>query len=212
MKLLVRAGLLLFLEVSTALGVTEEAVKRHLFPVEKANPTELKKMGQSVLPVLVKIYSQSDAKTKATIAWVFYELAWKSPEAKTALMTDIHTKDPKLRLQVQWALGRVSDEPDVVANLLNNMQNDDNPLFRDKAACALASDQIHLSDKQKLQLFSGLIKALNDPKEDVRDIAIKALMIQTGQTKDFDARAPASLRESKIQDWKSWLKKYEDSL
>ena len=46
---------------------------------------------------------------------------------------------------MQWALGRVSDDPDVVDVLLENMQNDPCPLFRDKAACALAYDQIHLA-------------------------------------------------------------------
>ena len=45
---------------------------------------------------------------------------------------------------MQWALGRVSDDPAVVDVLLENMRNDPNPLFRDKAACALAYDQIHL--------------------------------------------------------------------
>ncbi len=202
----------LFLTFSFAGGPTEQDVKKYLFPVESANPTELKKLGPNILPIIAKIYLKSDDKTKATLAWVFYELGWKSPEAKAAMMPDVHTKDSKLRLQVQWALGRVSDDSDVVQTLLNNMQSDENPLFRDKAACALASDQIHLNEKQKVQLFEGLIKALNDPKEDVRSIAIKALMIQTGQTKGFDARAPASVRETKIQDWKSWLEKYKSNL
>ena len=201
-----------FLTFSFAAGPTEKEVKKYLFPVEKANPAELKKMGTAVLPIIAKIYLKSDDKTKATLAWVFYELGWKSPEAKAAMMPDVHTKDSKLRLQVQWALGRVSDDADVVQTLLVNMQNDDNPLFRDKAACALASDQIHLNEKQKVQLFEGLIKALDDPKEDVRSIAIKALMIQTGQTKEYDARAPASAREIKVQEWKSWLEKYKSNL
>ncbi len=201
-----------FLTFSFAAGPTEDEVKKFLFPVENANPAELKKLGPEVLPIIAKLYLQSDDKTKATLAWVFYEIGWKSTDAKAALMPDVHTKDSKMRLQVQWALGRVSDDADVVETLLDNMQNDDNPLFRDKAACALASDQIHLSEKQKVQLFEGLISALGDPKEDVRNIAIKALLIQTGQTKDFDAQAPASAREIKIQEWKSWLEKYKSNL
>ena len=37
--------------------------------------------------------------------------AWKSADAKRALMGDVHTGTRRLRLQVQWALGRVSDDP-----------------------------------------------------------------------------------------------------
>ena len=50
--------------------------------------------------------------------------------------------------------------------LLDNMRNDANPLFRDKAACALAYDQIHLTEKQKVRLYEGLINSLNDAKLD----------------------------------------------
>jgi hypothetical protein len=50
----------------------------------------------------------------AAVAGVFYQLGWKSPEAKRALMADVQTQDQRLRLQVQWALGHVSDDPDVV--------------------------------------------------------------------------------------------------
>jgi len=190
-------------------GLSEAEVRKHLFPIGQANPTELKKLGPSVLPIIAKIYSQSDDTTKATLAWVFYELGWPSAEAKAVLMPDVHTKDAKLRLQVQWALGRVSADPDVVQTLLNNMQTDDNPLFRDKAACALASDQIHLSPKQKFQLYVGLIQALSDSKVDVRSIAIKALSIQTGQTKGFDPNAAPDLRQSVIKEWNVWLEKYK---
>lgn len=206
--------LLLLFVVNTSLAgaSTEEQVKKYLFPIGEANPTELKKLGPAVLPIIAKIYTQSDDTTKSTLAWVFYELGWKSPEAKAVLMPDVHTKDSKLRLQVQWALGRVSADPDVVQTLLANMQSDENPLFRDKAACALASDQIHLSGAQKVQLYEGLIKSLSDPKPDVRSIAIKALMIQTGQTKNYDPQAPLAAREEKIQEWKAWLEKYKTSL
>ena len=76
---------------------------------------------------------------------------------------------------MQWALGRVSDDPAVIDVLLDNMRNDPVPLFRDKAACALAYDQVHLSPAQKLRLFEGLIGALDDPKLQVRQVAIQAL-------------------------------------
>jgi hypothetical protein len=58
-------------------------------------------MGRAALPELVRLYSQSSPRERATIAQVFYNLGWKSEEAKGALMVDAHTTDPDLRLQVQ---------------------------------------------------------------------------------------------------------------
>ncbi len=191
---------------------TEIELQRYFEPLSSTDPEKIRPFGPSAMPILAKIYGTSDDRTKATIAWVMYSLAFKSPEAKAALMKDIHTKDSKLRLQVQWALGRVSDDTDVVEALLSNMQNDDNPLFRDKAACALASDQIHLNEKQKYRLYEGLIQALSDEKEQVRAIAIMALQIQTGQTKNFVASAPAEDRNAKVKDWEQWLAKYKSQL
>ena len=173
---------------------------------------ELKALGRDVLPVMVRLYETSDIGQRARIAQSFYALGWKSAEAKRVLIKDVHTPNPDLRLQVQWALGRVSSDSDVVDTLLNNMQNDSNPLFRDKAACALASDQIHLSEKQKVRLYSGLIQALSDSKPDVRRIAMLALQIQTGQTKGFNPNAPLADRETKIRDWKQWLEEYKSNL
>ena len=173
---------------------------------------ELRALGRDVLPVMVRLYETSDIAQRARIAQSFYALGWKSAEAKRALIKDVHTPNPDLRLQVQWALGRVSSDSDVVDTLLNNMQNDLNPLFRDKAACALASDQIHLSEKQKVRLYAGLIQALTDSKPDVRRIAMLALQIQTGQTKGFNPDAPLADRETKIRDWKQWLEEYKSNL
>jgi hypothetical protein len=129
--------------------------------------------------------------------------------AKRALMKDVHTLNQDLRLQVQWALGRVSKDQDVVDTLIANMRSDSNPLFRDKAACALAYDQIHLSEQQKVRLFGALIEALRDDKHDVRSIALLALQIHTGQTKGFDPGASWSDREQKIKVWQTWLAKYK---
>jgi hypothetical protein len=53
------------------------------------------------------------------------------------------------RIDTQYALGRISDEDDVVKMLLGIMQHDDKPFFRDKAACALAYDQIHFLPKRR---------------------------------------------------------------
>ena len=172
----------------------------------------LREIGPSVLPVLARQYESASEDQKATIAWIFYELGWESPDAKRVLMKDVQTQNPKLRLQVQWALGRVSNDSDVVEVLLNNMQNDSNPLFRDKAACALANDQVHLNRKQKVRLYEGLIRALSDPKPQVRNIAMLALQIQTGQTKNFNPNGSLVEREASIQEWKKWLAEYQSNL
>ncbi|HYN03135.1 MAG TPA: HEAT repeat domain-containing protein [Vicinamibacteria bacterium] len=169
-------------------------------------------MGPGALPELVRLYAQSSPRERATIAQVFYNLGWKSEEAKRALMVDAHTTDPDLRLQVQWALGRVSDDPAVVDVLLDNMQNDPVPLFRDKAACALAYDQVHLSPAQKLRLFEGLVQALDDPKPQVRQVALQALSILTNQTKGFEPNGAPQARNTAVEAWKRWLAEYRANL
>jgi hypothetical protein len=183
-----------------------DAAKIQTF-VTQRNVAALKAMGNGVIPVLVEMYRVANESQKASIAETFYLLG-KSPEAKQVLMADVHTQNQNLRLQVQWALGRVSADVDVVDVLLDNMRNDANPLFRDKAACALAYDQIHLTEKQKVRLYEGLINALSDPKLDVRSIAALALSIQTGQSKGFEANASPAQREIAIREWKKWLDEY----
>ncbi len=173
---------------------------------------QIKALGPSVAPALARLYEASAEAQRATIAYVFYQLGWKSPEAKRALMKDMHTSNEALRLQAQWALGRVSDDADVVDVLLDNMQNDPIPLFRDKAACALAYDQIHLSPAQKARLFEGLIHALDDPKPQVRQIALQALQILTGQTKGFSPAAPPEARQRAVQEWRRWLEDFKANL
>jgi HEAT repeat protein len=172
----------------------------------------IQSLGPGVMPELARIYSASSESERATIASVFYALGWKSPEAKRAMMADAHTKNQPLRLQVQWALGRVSADPDVVDVLLDNMQNDLEPLFRDKAACALANDQIHLAPAQKIRLYEGLIGALDDPKPQVRQIAILALQILTGQNKGFDPSAAVGTQQPAIGAWVAWLGGYKRSV
>jgi len=169
-------------------------------------------MGRGTLPELVRLYEQSRPQERATIAQVFYNLGWKSEEARRALMADAHTDDRDLRLQVQWALGRVSDDPAVVDVLLDNMQNDPLPLFRDKAACALAYDQVHLSPAQKMRLFEGLVQALDDPKAQVRQVALQALSILTSQTKGFQPNGSPQDRRVAVEAWRRWLAEYRANL
>ncbi|HUG53510.1 MAG TPA: hypothetical protein VMR21_07910 [Vicinamibacteria bacterium] len=172
----------------------------------------IRAMGPAVLPRLVRLYESSGEGRRATIAWAFYSLGWKSEEAKDALMKDVHTQNQALRLQVQWALGRVSDDVAVVDVLLANMQHDANILFRDKAACALANDQIHLRPVQKLHLYEGLIRALDDPKPDVRRIAALVLQIQTRQDKGYRFSDPPEVRARALEAWRRWLEEYRSQL
>ena len=202
--LLILAGVI----VHPVNGASEADAAKVETLVSQRNIPALKTMGTSVLPVLIQMYRVSDESGKARIAEILYQLGWKSPEAKQVLMADVHTQNQNLRLQVQWALGRVSADMDVVDVLLDNMRNDTNPLFRDKAACALAYDQIHLTEKQKVRLYDGLIGALSDPKLDVRSIAALALSIHTGQTKGFEANASPAQREVAIREWRKWLDEY----
>jgi HEAT repeat protein len=176
--------------------------------VAQGNVSALKNLGTGVLPVMVQLYRTADESGRANIAAAFYGLGWKSAEAKRALTPDVHTTNEALRIQVQYALGRVSSDADVVDVLLDNMQNDANPVFRDKAACALAYDQIHLTEREKVRLYDGLIQALSDPKLDVRSIAALALSIQTGQTKGFNSNGTPAQRDASIREWRKWIDEY----
>ena len=209
--------LLSLLAVAHASGpaITDDQVLAAITPLDKvdaAGIARLKAMGPQVLSPLVRIYKKSSEDDRAVLACILYSLGWTSPEAKAALLADIHTQNANLRPQVQWALGRVSGDADVVETLAGIMRNDPNPLFRDKAACALASDQIHLCEKQKVQLFAKLIAALDDPKPQVRAIAIQALNIHTGQKKGFDPNGAPDDRNTAIARWKIWLAVYEKNL
>ena len=199
--------------IGEAQPLSEATVRAALTPLGEIDINVLKAMGPAALPHLVRIYkSTPDENARATYAWVFYSLGLKSPEARAALLQDVGTQNEKLRMQVQWALGRVSDDTQVVDILAGIMRNDANPLFRDKAACALAYDQIHLTERQKVQLYGKLIEALSDPKEQVRAIAILALQIHTGQDKGFEPHGSAEERKRAIAAWTRWLAEYEKNL
>ncbi|HUP58681.1 MAG TPA: HEAT repeat domain-containing protein [Bdellovibrionota bacterium] len=163
-------------------------------------------------PLALAYEASKDPTQKAWIAQLLYGLGIPSAEAKRVLMKDVKTQDRNLRLQVQWALGRVSGDDDVVAVLLENMLSDGNALFRDKAACALASDQIHLSPKQKVKLYDGVIRGLASSEPQVRSISIQVLKIQTGQDKGYNPGAGEPERQTKIEEWRKWLKEYESNL
>lgn len=176
--------------------------------VAQGNIQQVKTLGPEVLPQLVNLYKVAAVADRAQIADMFYGLSWKSEEAKQALLADINTQDPRLRLAVQWALGRVSDDEEVVKILLDKMRHDPNPLFRDKAACALASDQVHLTEHQKILLYAGVIDALEDTEPQVRDIAIKVLQIHTGQTKGYLPNDSGAGRAAAVTTWREWLEEY----
>lgn len=174
---------------------------------------EIEALGPDVLPVLARAYEgETDPERRRTLANVFYRLGWESPDAKRVLLVDLHTDEPNLRLAVQWALGRVSADEDVVPALLEIMRHDQNALFRDKAACALASDQIHIDALQRRALLEGLVDALEDPQPQVRGIALQALRIHTGQDKGFQPGGPAGDRAAAVARWRHWLDEYRANL
>ncbi len=199
-----------FAEASLAAPGVDSA--RVLEAARNGNVEAVRAIGPGALPELVRLYRESATSERAQIARLFYGLGWKSEEAKRALLQDVHTSDTDLRLQVQWALGRVSDDPAVVDVLLDNMRNDPQPLFRDKAACALAYDQIHLAPAQKLRLFEGLIGALDDGEPQVRQVAIQALAILTSQTKGYQSLAGPEERRASVEAWRRWLAEYRTNV
>lgn len=180
--------------------------------VARGDAQALVALGPAALPELVRLYSTGTDEQKINIANAFYRLGKRSPEAEQALLRDVHTQNRDLRASVQYALGRVSDDPKVVDTLLEIMRNDGSPFFRDKAACALAYDQIHLTETQKVRLYAGLIGALEDPKPQVQVIAIQALTILTGQDKGFRRSDPPDKRQKSIEAWKRWLAEYRSNL
>jgi HEAT repeat protein len=189
--------------------LSDEALVR---AVDADDFAAIKAAGPAVMAQLARLYASADEARRIRIAFDFRRLGWKSEEAKDALMADAHTPSQPLRIEVQYALGWVSDDVAVVDVLLENMQHDGNIVFRDHAACALAYDQAHLRPAQKVHLYEGLIAALSDPKPDVRRIAALVLEKQTGQTKGFRADDPPEVRGPAIGAWQKWLAEYRSQL
>lgn len=180
--------------------------------VEAGDVEGLRALGADALPAMAWLYELSEEAQRIRIARLLYEIGTPSEVAERALMRDVHTANVELRLAVQYALGRVSNDPEVVQALLDTLQNDANPLFRDKAAAALAYDQIHLDEQQKVRIYEGLIEALSNPEIQVRAVSIQALSILTGQTKGFHALYPEDRRERSITLWREWLESYRANL
>ena len=173
----------------------------------------LRAIGPEAVPAMVFLYETGDDGLRTRLAHTFRDLAWVSPQIESALMRDAHAKSVDLRLAVVYALGRVSDDPQVVDTLLDMLQNDPNPLFRDKAACALAYDQVHLEQPgEKLHLYEGLIEALSSPQQQVQALAIQALSILTGETKGFHPAFPPEKQQRSIEMWERWLAETRSSL
>jgi len=183
-----------------------------LLASKNINVQALKSMGPAIMPNLVTLYKKGNSTRRATIAWVWYKLAWKSPAAREAMLADMDTTHKTLRLQIQWAIGHVSNDTEVVHILLDKLMNDPNPLFSEKAACALASDQIHLNDFQRVELLDGLISGMESDSPQVRDFSIRAMQIQTGQRKQYNANAPAGERAQQVRIWRQWLNEYKSNL
>src|SRR4051812_28742936 len=113
----------LLVSVLMAGSAPENADSTALLAAVQANDlAALRQRGPAVMPALARLYPTLGADVRSRMAGVFYQLGWKSPEARRALMADAHTTDESLRIGVQYALGRVSDDPEVVDVLLDSMQ------------------------------------------------------------------------------------------
>ena len=102
--------------------VTEQQVRTAITPlgsVDAAGIARLKAMGPEILPHLAHIYSQSSEDERATIAWIFYSLGMKSPDARKALLQDIHTQNQKLRLQTLDPIEFTRSNPFYVPSLMD---------------------------------------------------------------------------------------------
>ena len=174
---------------------------------------ELRGRGPAVVPELAALYRATpEPGDRARIAQAFYVLGWPSEEAAEALFADAGTAHRDLRLQVQWALGRVSSDDRVVDYLLASLVRGDDLLIRDKAACALASDQIHLSPEQRLRLLTRVVDLLESPEPWTRWTALRVLQTQTGQDKGFGPKAPDPERAAAVARWRRWLDEFRAQL
>jgi HEAT repeat protein len=181
--------------------------------VARGDVEALKALGPSILPEVLRLYAAGDEDKRANVASILYGLGWKSEEAMRLLMADVHTEHEGLRVSAQYALGRVSNSDQVVDVLFENMMRTDSKwLFRDKAACGLAYDQIHLTEQQKVRLFARMIEVLDDADAGTRQLAIQVLVVYTGQSKGYDPGSTGEARTASIEQWWKWLDEYRRQL
>lgn len=195
-------------------SATPGAIDRQLLleQIARWDTRAVRAHGREVLPVLVELYRQGDTAQRTHVANAFYALGWPSEEAKEVLLEGARSRDQALRIAAQYALGRVSDDPVVVDLLVENLLEGFNPLVRDKAACSLAYDQIHLTERQKVRLFARMIELLESPSPETRSLAIRVLQVHTGQLKGFIPAMPEAHRARGVERWKRWLEEYEAQL
>lgn len=190
-----------------------KAALREILAQSPISFSDIRHFGYAAIPILTELYAEAESNSqKAKIASVFWRLGWKSPAIEAALMDDLDSEDAGLKVQVQWGIAKSSSSDKVIKKLLYNLENDQSPFVRDKAACALASDFIHISATQRLMLLRGLVDGLDNDIHQVRASSIQALQIQTGQTKGFYANASAGQRAAAIKEWLDWLDEYQASL
>lgn len=197
---------------SNAENLNKEAIKDVL--AEKNIPVhEIEHFGYGAIPILVELYSEAQTNLeKSRIAWVFWRLGWKSPEIEHAMAADLESDDANLKVWVQWGIAKSTQSSEVINKLVYNLENDPSPFVRDKAACALASDFIHISPSQRLIILKGLVAGLDNEILQVRKSSLQALQIQTGQSKGFVPNADEQARAESIAEWHKWLEEYEQSL
>lgn len=207
LSLLVVSAFLLSVPLSA-----EELSQKVTRLVEAGDADGLRALGDEAVTSMVWLYELSEEAERIHIANLFSRMGVRSQVAERALVRDFESGNVELRLAVQRALGHVSDDPMVIETLLYTLENDRNPLVRDKAAAALAYDQIHLDERRKVRIYEGLIAALSNPKVQVRAVSIQALSILTGQTKGFHPLFPEDRRERSIAMWNQWLADYRAKL
>jgi hypothetical protein len=194
-----------------AASVDEAKLRSLLYP--QPNIQGIRELGAGpVMPLMVRMYERSGEDERRSLAYVFYELRWKSAEAKRALMKDAYSPNRWLKVSVNYALVQVSTEPDVIDLLFRNMMNDPDMLVSEKSACALAHQTVPLSDEQRIHFYGRLIGALRDSRKHIRDWAARVLFDQTGQSKRFRAGAPEAEREAGVREWEAWLREYRANL
>jgi hypothetical protein len=72
----------------------------------------------------------------------------------------------------------------------------------------LASDQIHLTEAQKLRLYERLVDLLESPNPETRSLAIRILHAHLGQAKGFHPSFPPERRAEAVERWRRWLDEY----